>query len=74
VQRALDAAEKRWPEEPRSRLIVRVIQAGGEALAGQADVAAERESRRKAAARVVGSYPTAFGPGYLAGLRDDWPE
>ncbi|TFB72081.1 hypothetical protein E3O06_10715 [Cryobacterium glaciale] len=74
VQRALDEAVKQWPTEPRSRLIVRVIQAGGDALAERERSRAGLESRRRAAARVGGSYPRAFGAGYLAGLRDDWPE
>ena len=32
VERALDIAQQRWPDEPRSRLLVKVIEAGGEAL------------------------------------------
>src|SRR5690606_24583369 len=69
VAHALNEAAKRWPGEPRSRLIVRAITAGGEAIAHEAAL----ERRVAAIRRTQGSYPDAFGAGYLAALRSDWP-
>ena len=70
VARALQAAARLWPDEPRSRLVVRAIIAGGDALAS-ADVAA---TRRAALARVAGKYSDDYGVGYLDELRKDWPD
>ena len=69
VARALDTAARLWPEDSRSRLIVRVIVVGGEALAD-----AELVSQRRAAiARLAGRYSDDYGPNYLDELRKDWP-
>ena len=69
VARALDAAAKQWPNEPRSRLIVRAIIAGGEALTKDAAL----DIRLTTLKRLQGSYPDEYGPGYLESLRSDWP-
>lgn len=69
VARAIDEAAKRWPGEPRSRLIVRAIVAGGAALEGHA-ASEDRLDRLK---RLKGAYQDAYGPGYLAELRGEWP-
>jgi|SRR5690554_3098928 len=69
VARALDEAARRWPNEPRSRLIVRTITAGGEALANDA----ASEARLTTLRRLQGTYEAAYGPNYLTELRDDWP-
>lgn len=69
VGRALDEAAKRWPGESRSRLMLRVINAGGEVVAQQAVI----QRRRDAVRRVAGSYMDAYGSDYLIKLRDDWP-
>ncbi|WP_168220114.1 MULTISPECIES: hypothetical protein [unclassified Salinibacterium] len=69
VARALDAAAQLWPGEPRSRLIVRTILAGGDALAADANEAA----RKEAIARVQGAYTDAYGRDYLRDLKSDWP-
>ena len=68
---ALDQAAERWPELSRAQLIVR--------LALEGEVAAERqgaekiERRRKALERLKGSFTGIYGPGYLEGIREDWP-
>jgi len=69
VARALEEAARRWPNEPRSRLVVRTITAGGEALATDA----ETKTRLAALRRLQGSYADAYGLGYLETLRTDWP-
>ncbi|MGH9104045.1 MAG: hypothetical protein ACRDYD_13855 [Acidimicrobiales bacterium] len=69
---ALDIAAQQWPCEPRSKLLLRLVQAGGAALEG-----AQSEtigSRHEAIEASSGKYADAFGGGYLAGLRQDWPE
>ena len=72
VQRALDEAAKRWPSELRSRLLLRVINAGGDAIAE--DDAKTLLFRRAAIGRARGAYMDAYGADYLNRLRDDWPE
>ena len=69
VVRALDEAAQRWPNEPRSRLIVRAITAGGEALASTA----ASETRLATVRRLQGTYADAYGAKYLESLRTDWP-
>ncbi len=72
VARALDLAAGRWPDEPRSKLLVRLIEAGGAFL--EDDGRAEDSNHRAAVLRSSGRYGQAFGPDYLAELRADWPE
>lgn len=71
VARALDRAAKRWPGEPRSRLLVRLVEAGGDMLAN--DEQADKRDHRSAVLACAGRYAQAFGPDYLAELRADWP-
>ncbi|QEO08759.1 hypothetical protein [Protaetiibacter larvae] len=72
VARALDAAEQRWPGEPRSRLLVRLITENGEAVAEVNE--AELARRLAAIDRYAGSFAGLYSPGYLEELRKDWPE
>src|SRR5690554_1184335 len=69
VARALDTAAQLWPSEPRSRLIVRTILAGGDVLATSAREAA----RMEAITRAQGAYTDAYGSDYLRDLKSDWP-
>ena len=71
VARALDAATKRWPGEPRSKLLLRLVHAGGEVLAKAEDGRAAR--RRKAIELTSDKYAEAFSDSYLVELRQDWP-
>ncbi len=69
VQSALDAAAVRWPGESRSRLLVRVIRAGGESVEEQRVAG----SRLAAVRRASGSYEDGFAENYLETLRGDRP-
>lgn len=71
VAHALDVAARQWPEEPRSRLLLRLVELGAEALEGRADSAYQR--RRQAVEETSGKYDDAFYDGYLEDLRRDWP-
>jgi len=71
VARALDAAAKRWPGEPRSRLLLRLVAAGRDALE-PAQVAAA-EQRRAAVHASAGKYGDGFSDNHLAELRHAWP-
>jgi hypothetical protein len=72
VIRALEVAARRWPDEPRSKLLLRLIQAGSDALQ-HGDGEAIR-SRLAALDASSGKYADAFSDDYLAKLREDWPE
>lgn len=71
VARAIDRAASRWPGEPRSKLLLRLVDVGSETLEQyeQLDI----EVHRAAVTASSGAYPDAFGPDYLAELREDWP-
>ncbi len=71
VARALDAAARRWPGEPRSRLIVRLITENGVRVAEVNEV--EEARRRAALDEVAGSFAGLYPPGYLEELRTEWP-
>lgn len=72
VERALDIAARRWPDEPRSKLLVRLLQAGG-AVLEQEDSNALRQ-RQEAIQATSGKFADVFSPTYLSELREDWPE
>jgi len=72
VAAALDRAARRWPDEPRSRLLLRLVQMGSEAL--DQGIEEETARRRDAVEATRGKYVDVFGDGYLAELREDWPE
>jgi hypothetical protein len=73
VERAIDLAAERWPDQERSRLLLRVIEAGGTAIGSRGGSATE--SRRSAIRLAAsGKWDDSFGADYLATLRADWPE
>lgn len=72
VARAIDKAAKRWPHEPRSKLLLRLVDAGGAALE-QIDDLATRQ-RQAAVEASSGKYADAFAGDYLTELRRDWPQ
>jgi len=70
--RALEVAARRWPDEPRSKLLLRLVEAGSAALRDErAEVA---DSRLRAIEATSGRYADAFPDDYLAELRRDWAE
>lgn len=72
VARAIDKAARRWPEEPRSKLLLRLVDAGGAALDQAQDLATRQ--RQNAIKASSGKYAHAFSDSYLAVLRRDWPK
>ncbi len=72
VARALDLAARKWPGESRSRLVLRLMDAGTTALELERVESAKRQGEVIAA--VSGKYDDAFGEDYLADLRNEWPE
>lgn len=74
VARALDDAAQRWPEERgnRPRLLLRLVQEGHRAVAGEQH--RRGDERRQALAAASGACTGAYGPDYLTRLRAEWPE
>jgi hypothetical protein len=72
VARAPDLAGRQWPGESRGQLLVRLIGTGAEAVADSLGAAAE--ARRKRLDALAGKYTGLYPAGYLAELREDWPE
>lgn len=72
VMHALEVAAQRWPEEPRSKLLLHLITVGGTALEERHAEAVR--IRTEAIDATSGKYADAFPDGYLTQLRADWPE
>ncbi len=72
VARALDEAARRWPEESRSRLLLRLIDEGYRSI--RASVAEQVLARRIAIEETHGLLADSYGPDYLERLRRDWDE
>jgi hypothetical protein len=72
VAAAIDTAAILWPDESRSRLLAKLIDAGGRAL--QNEVNGGTEARLRAIRSVVGTLDEIYQPGYLDELRNDWPD
>ncbi|MDQ3454794.1 MAG: hypothetical protein M3513_04880 [Actinomycetota bacterium] len=71
VARALDRAAQQWPGVPRAKLLLRLVDVGGDALDEQQR--SQAEAHRAVVTASSGAYPDAFGPDYLVELREDWP-
>ncbi len=72
VARALDLAARRWPHEPRSKLLLRLVKAGSLAL--EEGLTEEARLRLAAIDATSGKYADVFGDNHLEELRRDWPE
>jgi hypothetical protein len=71
VARAIDLAARHWPGEPRSELLLRLVDIGCAALDRRQEV--DFDAHRAAVTAGSNAYPDVFGPEYLANLRGDWP-
>ena len=72
VAHALDIAAQRWPTEPRSKLLLRLVHVGSATLEeGHNELIRRRQDAIDASS---GKYADAFSGDYLAELRRDWPE
>jgi hypothetical protein len=71
---ALRDAARRWPEDQDSprMLLERLVAEGHRAVTHDSDTAVEE--RRAAILRTSGALTGSYPAGYLAELRDDWPE
>ncbi len=72
VAHALDIAARRWPGEPRSKLLLRLLQAGSSTLEQERSEAAR--VRLRAVDATSGKYADLFPDEYVTQLREDWPE
>lgn len=68
----MDLAARRWPREPRSKLLLHLLRTGSAALEQEHGEAAR--ARLEAIDASSGKYADAFGDDHLAELRRDWPE
>lgn len=74
IVRALDDAARRWPADRgnRTKLLARLVEEGHRAVLRQRD--RDAAARRAAVDRTSAALTGAYGEGYLAELREDWPE
>ncbi|CAN5666304.1 MAG: hypothetical protein M3493_05570 [Actinomycetota bacterium] len=71
VAHAIELASRRWPGVSRSKLLLRLLEAGHAALEQDENTAIRQ--RQAAIDASSGKYPDAFSADYLADLRNDWP-
>jgi hypothetical protein len=69
LREQLDLAQIRWPEvRDRKVLLLRLVEAGNEAIAREA------ADRARAVAETAGALSGVYEAGELERLREDWPE
>jgi hypothetical protein len=69
LREQLDQAQLRWPDvRNRKELLLRLAEAGRNAIANEAD------ERKTAIARTAGAFTGVYPPDALEHLRADWPE
>lgn len=73
IAAALKRAAERWPEDAErpSRLLLRLVRAGSEAIDSERERRGAR--RRRAVERYHGELTGAYAAGYLEELRRGWP-
>jgi hypothetical protein len=71
VARALDVASRHWPDEPRSRLLLRLLAMASDVL--ERDERQRDKRRRQAVEASSGKYADAFTATHLDELHNDWP-
>ena len=72
VERALKVAEAAWPDVPRAERVLRLLQAGADAL--ERSRVEERARRLAAIEASAGILDDAYEPAYLERLREEWRE
>lgn len=74
IRLLLDDAARRWPEDRlnRRKLLLRLVQEGHRAALQQYE--RHVAERREAIEATSGVATGAYGGGYLAELREDWPQ
>jgi len=72
IRQALDIANKRWPGERESALLVRLVERG--AISVEEELQAQRDARVAAIRRGAGSLEGVFGANYLEEIREGWNE
>lgn len=72
VAHALEVAERKWPGKSRSALLAALAEEGAKAI--EKDDIEVRAARRKRLETLAGGFDDAYPEGYLAELRQDWPE
>ncbi|ACZ30048.1 hypothetical protein Xcel_1017 [Xylanimonas cellulosilytica DSM 15894] len=71
VAHALDVARRRWPGQPPTRLLTRLIEAG--TLVVEQEEADERARHRRALEELT-ALAQHYPEGYLGDVRTGWPE
>lgn len=71
IAAALDSAAQRWPNEPRSELVRKLVVQGARSLEFSA---VERALEIELALHELADLGDAYPAGYLEKLRQDWPE